>query len=820
MRKLLILLLFILSFILVLPPIVKFGAVHYLEKQNLQANIDAVSINLFSAKVGIEGLHYYGGEQSLHLGHASVDLSWLALFNQRLLIEQVKVTGLDTSITQSAEGWNIGGLQIPIAENSEIEEPAQEPGSEWGFGLEQIMFANLNANINTFNFLGTAGIKQLELHELYSWKVRSPTSYSLAATIDDAPIQISGSVYPFSDPLIVEAKIDIDAVPFKPFSPTLEKHLKKAEGLLNAGFQLNVESGERQTSIILHGDYGLSDLDLLLGEQGFKSERAIWSGQQKFYFSDSGSEFDISGNLKANKFVWQDLDKKLEAIEESIEFNGDVNISITEEKTLVVGLATLGLGSFSLAAVKENIELLRFNSLQLAGVSIEDGRYKVTEGVLLDSALLHDKNGSDQEPLLNANRILLSGVDLTDSLLTLDTVELDKISSKLILNDQKEIDTIETTKRIFSSPEQKFEEAKKIEEEDVETKGKFLVGVKRIVVNDADLEFFDNSVSPLFQSKLHNINLLVENVDQQKPESNIELLLNAKVGEYGKIKMEGVLQPFTAEQNGELDVVVSNMELVPLSPYTSQSAGLNIKRGILNADAKVKIEKNQLNVDNNFYLLQLNLEDAGVEAESDFLASLPMPLDLTLDVLRDKENTIHLKIPVEGSINDPKFELQDIYNKAIAKALKFTATYYLTQAVQPLGLIFTASELIAKGMAPSFEPLIYNPAVNALSEDNKQHLKNIAKLLNEREKLRITLCAVSAESDWQAMTEEDKEKYAKQKNDKNLKINALLGLADRRAAEAKSFFVQQYKLDPARIFVCNSKIHKETNGVPELRVSL
>ncbi len=82
-----------------------------------------------------------------------------------------------------------------------------------------------------------------------------------------------------------------------------------------------------------------------------------------------------------------------------------------------------------------------------------------------------------------------------------------------------------------------------------------------------------------------------------------------------------------------------------------------------------------------------------------------MPVDVALDLLRDSDDRISLKLPVSGSLTDPQFGTGDIIRQATQSALQNAAMSYVKSALQPLGTIMLVGNLAAKAARPRFEPV-------------------------------------------------------------------------------------------------------------------
>jgi len=846
MRFLKIVSILLLAFFVLLPVGVKYGMVYFLEENGVDARIDDVDINLFAGNIGLEGVHIYGeANNELHLGNFQVDVRMLDLFSKRFLIESINIANFKITVTQKENDWIIGGLLIPSAQETTPEgTPEPEVENElldWTYGLKEISINGIHVGLDSSFLKSSFSLNHLALNDIYSWLPEEDGKFDLNLAINNTPIKLSGQAQLFSEIRKIHATLKIDPLQVQPFVVSLQDMpFESLQMAVYSDMQLALQLGADANIIDANGIFGVSDIETNTKSQTLTLANLEWSGKQNIQLhANEEKNVSLAGSLVLDQLNVQDQEQDVQLTEEKITWNGDVDLQINKDAALdkLKSLSTLDFGKLRVLSPGKNISIAGFESWKLENIEldgIESVKLKSTS--IENIVLLKDLKKEKIPAVLDMQTAAIENIAYTPEKLEINSVELKKFKSSVILNDQAKLDTVEAltasqedkavtpTEETQTKAESPDQQENQTEEDESKESSKLKLLVRNILIDSgSELHFTDNSVTPVFETHLHEINLSADSVNQLDPEVFSNVVFKVNVDDYGKIDVKGKLQPFKEKMNAQLSADLKSIELVPFSSYAGKFAGLHIKRGMLDANADVKVKDNLLEVKNDFYFNQLNIESDESETSKDFLSGMPMPLDLTLDVLRDKNNVIHLQIPVKGSVDSPDFSLKDVYNKAMAKALKFAATHYLTQAVQPLGLILTAGKLVGKAMAPSFEPLIYAPGSVDISSENKKHLKSIAKLLQDRDKIRLTLCGMAAESDWQVLLSKDKEnKILSMRPDalKSHKSKTLLKLANERTKTVKNYFVMEYKINSARLFACNGKIHKDEQGLPQLDITL
>ncbi len=94
------------------------------------------------------------------------------------------------------------------------------------------------------------------------------------------------------------------------------------------------------------------------------------------------------------------------------------------------------------------------------------------------------------------------------------------------------------------------------------------------------------------------------------------------------------------------------MDLTPASPYAGKFAGYRIAEGKLNLDLDYELVGKKLNSKNVITLDQFTFGEKVNSPDATHL-----PVRLAIAILKDRDGKIVLDVPIEGSLDDPKFRI-------------------------------------------------------------------------------------------------------------------------------------------------------------------
>jgi hypothetical protein len=266
---------------------------------------------------------------------------------------------------------------------------------------------------------------------------------------------------------------------------------------------------------------------------------------------------------------------------------------------------------------------------------------------------------------------------------------------------------------------------------------KWIFGVDRLLINNAALGFYDESLTPRFMSIIQKFTGDVTDISNA-PEKTAHINLQGNVDGYAPVSVTGDARLFI--ENPQLNTLISfhKMDMGAFSPYSAEYAGWRIKKGLLSVDLNYRYQNGKVVGKNHVVMDHLEF---GEKVRGAHIIDLPLRLGLSL--LTDEHGIAVLDTEVSGDPSDPTFNFKDIITRAIHNSVKklltspFRLIASLLNTKKDLGAVqFTAGEY-------------------QLTEETIAKLKLLQQALQKRPNMRLTLQGLYSESaDTRALQEE------------------------------------------------------------------
>jgi hypothetical protein len=399
--------------------------------------------------------------------------------------------------------------------------------------------------------------------------------------------------------------------------------------------------------------------------------------------------------------------------------------------------------------------------------------------------------------------------------------------------------------------------------------------IKRIAIENSSAFFADNSLTPNFGSGIEDLTGEIIGLSSAV-DSRAKVNLNGKIDKYAPVVLKGQFNPFIA--NPYLDVLLSfkKVELTSVNPYSGIYAGYYIDKGQLSLDLNYQLTENQLQGKNHVVIEQLKL---GKPSNSSLASSLPITLAIAL--LQDSHGVIDLGIEVTGDVNAPSFSFGNIIFAAIGNAITKVVTSPFTLLANLIGgdeeeldiisFDYGQSILVKKqrstlkklakalkerpqltlelrgrvdvahdsqalaetklhqqlaslaGMPITALPTTLSaskfpaqgPLVDALKYYVETELKvSAADMLSTLESEKADLSQEELTTGWHIAL------YNLARQHQDVDNEALVQLAQDRAAQVKNYLIEQGQIDPSRLFLLNSKMAIKQQHSSQVLLSL
>lgn len=248
------------------------------------------------------------------------------------------------------------------------------------------------------------------------------------------------------------------------------------------------------------------------------------------------------------------------------------------------------------------------------------------------------------------------------------------------------------------------------------------VAISSVVVSNAQLNFTDHSVDP-------NVNMVIGQAggtinglsSEQFQHADVDLY--ALVDGVGPVKVTGHINPFSGTWTNVVNVSVKDIDLLPTSPYSGKYAGYRIARGNFNVDLAYNLIGRKLDSQNHIMVDQFSFGDKVNSPDA-----TKLPVRLAVAILKDRDGKITLDVPIQGSLDDPKFRIGKVVEYALVNILTKVAT-------SPFSLLGAAFG----GGGEELGYQDFDPGSADLTDASRKKLDVIAKALYERPGLQLQI---------------------------------------------------------------------------------
>jgi Domain of Unknown Function (DUF748) len=216
------------------------------------------------------------------------------------------------------------------------------------------------------------------------------------------------------------------------------------------------------------------------------------------------------------------------------------------------------------------------------------------------------------------------------------------------------------------------------------------------------------------------------------------LNLSGSLANHSPIEVTGSVNPLAPTAFADIKATFRGIDLSPFTPYSGKYAGYAIARGSLTMEVAYKLQNRKLTAQNHFLVDQFEF---GEKVESKSATKLPVRLAVSL--LRDKDGLIDLDLPIEGSIDDPKFGIGKLISKVLGNLIGKAVTAPFSLLGKLLG---------GGGGGQEFSSVDFADGRDTLDDAAKKKLDALAKALANRPALKLEATGrVSGDKDREAL---------------------------------------------------------------------
>ena len=861
--------------LVVLPHGISYGLQRWLLANGGEAvQLEDIDFNVFTGKAAVTDLNVaVEGQTRLVISKLELDVDWLPLFSKHVTVKALSFEDVDITIIQTPDGpLRIGGISLPVAEDK-IEETAAEP---WGFGLEELTITNSTITWLSPELKLVTHIESLTLSHLVTW-MTDPAQLVIAATVNDAPVMLDGRLPPLSDGFGYQGKLVVTSLQLHPFATLAEPAVTGLGGQFSLNSELDVLLTTEKTLTVSHaGMLGLDDLSLEQAGRQVSYAGLQWDGEVTLATAvDSGNlDLELQGTLAGKQLGVADADYqlnytsqqwqgaitvKLAADDTSINLQGkltgdelavlvpaeqlslshggflwDGNVAVgSGETTTVTAGGSLQISKLGAGVADSKVNLVGIDALAIENLDLlENGNMTVTGLAIIDAVFAKDVQQASSKESKDGS-VLSAGLIAVDTIAVVagNQIAIGQLEWRDVISlIQRESDGVWRPVRIVDTLPFTGTDAEEAppaaEVEAGAPAGRVRVDELRIT-GDSAIVLEDNTVKPPFKMRLTVTEAVMKNIDTGQPGQNSPISIKARISKHSHISVKGTLQPFAATPTLDLKNHVDGISLPQLSPYTTDALGYAVESGHLDADSTLKISKGLIESENKLVIRGLELRAMHNASQEKLEKQLAVPLNTALGMLRDKHDTITLDLPVSGNIENPDFDISDVINTAVSKALRQGSMTYLKLALQPYGALITLAELAGDAATRvRLQPVGFEPGAASAVDGSEDYLEKVAGILKDRPEVNIKVCGLAVSGDRIALagqapaTEKKPDAKEAAKAVESVTDEQLLELARARADFVKSHLIEKHAVNGSRLVACEPHIGSDEDDDEAPRVDL
>jgi Domain of Unknown Function (DUF748) len=257
----------------------------------------------------------------------------------------------------------------------------------------------------------------------------------------------------------------------------------------------------------------------------------------------------------------------------------------------------------------------------------------------------------------------------------------------------------------------------------------FPLSIGTVTLVNGSANYSDLWIKPSFAIGVQSLGGKITGLSSD-PQSRARVQLDGKVDRYAPWKVTGEVNLLSAALFTDLTMSFSDVDLTVVNPYSGHFVGYKIDKGKLSVDVHYKVEQRKLDATQHFLVDQLEL---GERVESP--DAIHVPLKIAVALLKDRNGVIDLNLPMNGSLDDPKFRIGPILWQAFTNLLEKVAT-------APFALL---GHLFGGGNE-HMNVIEFDGGSAALEQPGQEQLASIAKAMKERPQLKLDVPIVFADT--------------------------------------------------------------------------
>ncbi|MDY0189226.1 MAG: DUF748 domain-containing protein [Desulfuromonas sp.] len=249
------------------------------------------------------------------------------------------------------------------------------------------------------------------------------------------------------------------------------------------------------------------------------------------------------------------------------------------------------------------------------------------------------------------------------------------------------------------------------------------IRIDAVTLQGGRVSFTDRHLPSTFATTMYDLGGRITGLSSNE-QMQADVDLRGQLENHSPLTIRGKINPLTEDLFADLTISFKDIDLSPLTPYSGNFLGYAIDKGKLYLDLIYHIEHQDIRAENRVMIDQFTFGDTIDSADA---TSLPVALAISL--LKDRNEEIHLNIPISGNLNDPDFSLAGTIFTVLRNLVMKAAT-------SPFALL---TSMVGSGADVSSISFALGHA--DLSAEQAEKLTGLADILSNRPSLTLDISA-------------------------------------------------------------------------------
>jgi len=665
----------------------------------------SISFNPFVFQLKAENLALapkHGQYPTLTLDEVDIDLSVWPLFSKTISFDALVLRGLATSISKNSESITVAGKTIST--NADQAQETQKPSPlKWQVITPEINIENITLAVDIDGKALNVELKEITLSDLVASESSTNVDVSVLTLINKNELSITSTISKQDEITAIALASTINMEDLSSFSAFAAPYQMSG----NLSLELD------------------SEIELNGSKLTVKSDKLTATIKNTEVRDASYLARLISGELSLSNI-------KIEQTENDLLVSFDSSLGLTEisaqdsiSKQTLTSIKSVDIGKVSTEILNQNFNL-GWQSLV------------VGETTLLDTISV------EYLPVSSFKQLSISHGELTKTSVILGDISLSGLIGNIVVEQDKRIANVP----VFDDQQHEVTEPPTNQEEKLEKDMPTVKLASFTLTDDATIEVTDQSVTPNYKETVTIKNLTLSEVDSLQPDLVSKAKAQVGFDDFSTFDVTIDMTPFAQEPEFDIKAQLKEMSLHKVSPYVQNAMQHSIKSGQLAIDLKTVIKDSKIDGNAAINIAAFELSSAN-DVEVDTLKDQSaIPLSAALSLLKDSDGNITIDLPISGDINAPSFGLSGFATLLVKKATMMAAKDYLMTTFVPyanvVSIAMAAGEHLLK---VRLNDLPYQAKITELSETQLTYATELAKLLKDKDDLKVTICAVGVPED-------------------------------------------------------------------------